>query len=159
MVMAKTAWLSALLLSGCVSFGNERIVDRTIIEQIHVGQTQQTQVLALLGEPDDRRSLRVSGYEREWWQYRYRASVVNPLAYVMLTGFFVSGIGMPDRDTVFGIFFDSDGIVRSAVHLATDYQTAWPSPQLTVTSTTTTAVWIDRPVHFEDSTRWPLNSH
>jgi hypothetical protein len=113
--------LVAVLLSGCVSFGNAALRDDTALEQIEVGRATKTDVQNLFGEPSERRSIPLGPSTYEWWGYSYSRSVINPLEYLFLVGFFVNGIGTPDTRRDLQIFFDPDGTVRSVRDQKTDY--------------------------------------
>jgi hypothetical protein len=92
---AKTSLpVSCLLLAGCVSIGSSELANNMTIEQIRVGETTKQQVASLLGEPTSQRSIEMGGWAREWWAYTYGSSVINPLEYLLLYGFFFKGIGL-----------------------------------------------------------------
>ena len=66
-----------LLLGGCVSFGNAGLADREAMTQIKAGETTREQVIALLGEPDSKRVIDLSGATFERWSYRRSSSIIN----------------------------------------------------------------------------------
>jgi len=82
-----SAVFTGMLLAGCVSVGNERLLDETTVAQIKAGETTKAQVTVLLGEPTYQRSTQVSGYTYEWWSYKVATSTINPLEYLLLVGF------------------------------------------------------------------------
>jgi outer membrane protein assembly factor BamE (lipoprotein component of BamABCDE complex) len=110
-----------LLSSGCVSFGNATLRDDTALEQIEVGTATKKDVQNVFGDPSERRSIQLGTSTYEWWGYSYSRSVINPLEYLLLVGFFVNGIGTPDTRRDLQVFFDPDGTVRSVRDQKTDY--------------------------------------
>jgi hypothetical protein len=111
----------ALLLTGCVSLGNGKLRDDTVVAQIKVGMTTKNEVQAALGDPIERRSTPLGPVTYEWWGYSYSTSVINPLEYLFLIGLFVNGIGTPDTRRDVQVFFDPDGTVRSVRDQTTRY--------------------------------------
>ncbi len=126
--------LSCFLLAGCVSFGDSSLLNEATIAQIKVGQTTKDQVVALLGEPTDRRSAGLSGYTHEWWAYSLSTSTINPLEYLFLVGFFFNGIGLPDTRRDLNLVFSPDGIVTGLFQQTTSYDMGGPLIPLSVTS-------------------------
>lgn len=154
MTRTLTLTLLGLLFAGCVSIGNQALLDEATIAQIKPGQTTMEQVTALLGEPNERRTIQLSGYTYEWWAYRHAASVINPLEYLLLVGFFFNGIGLPDTERDLGVFFNPDGIVRSLAQQTTSYDMGTPVDRMNVTSMTATTVSFagppGEPIRYED---------
>jgi outer membrane protein assembly factor BamE (lipoprotein component of BamABCDE complex) len=140
MVCRVSLGLCWLLLAGCVSLGNEKIADEATVGRVKVGETTREQVLAMLGEPDERRRAELADYSQEWWAYQYEASQFNPLEYLLIVGLFYNGIGTPDSRTELHVFFDQNGVVRSLVRQATVYDMGAPFIPPTLTSRVTTAV-------------------
>jgi len=134
--------LSALLLAGCVSVGNSSLLDEVMIGRIEVGQTTRAQVLALLGEPTERRSVTLRGSTAEWWAYSYATSVVNPLEYLLLVGLFINGIGLPDTQRELHVFMNADGIVTSIARQMTTYDLGGLFTPIKVSSQTMTTVGL-----------------
>jgi hypothetical protein len=108
-----TAWLLMVSVSGCVSWGNSDLQDDAMLDKIIVGRTTKADVVRLLGEPSTRRSRNMGPHVYEWWAYEYATSLVNPLEYLLLIGFFTNGIGTPDTRYDLHLFFDPDGTVRT----------------------------------------------
>ena len=147
-----------LLFAGCVSTGNSRLASDETMARIKVGETTKQQVAALLGEPTSQRTIEMGGWAREWWSYDYASSVINPLDYIFLYGFFFNGIGLYDtRDNV-GVFFDHRGIVSSISQLKTDYDMGRPFTSKRVASVATKTMGFSEswkaPVRFEDKAEY-----
>ncbi len=138
--------------------GNERITDERLVASIRPGETLQSQVLARLGDPNDRHAIRLSGYRHESWIYRYHRSRINPAEYLLGVGLYVSGIGLPDHDETLAVLFDPDGVVASIVHTRSSYQTSSFAPDLVIETMTQGTLWVGRIVHFSGSLRWPAES-
>ena len=117
--------LGALWLIGCVSMGNNSLRNDSALQQIVVGKSVRSDVHQILGEPRERRSIPLGPVtdkvSYEWWGYSYSRSVINPLDYLLLVGFFVNGIGLPDMQRDVQIFFEPDGTVRSVRDQTTHY--------------------------------------
>jgi outer membrane protein assembly factor BamE (lipoprotein component of BamABCDE complex) len=146
--------LCACVLTGCVSIGNEKLLDEATVVQIKVGETTKEQVQALLGEPTKRVTARLSGFTYEWWHYSHAASTINPLEYLFLVGIFFNGFGMPDTRRELAVFFDPDGIVTNLAQQTTSYDMGTPfTPMRVMSSSITTLSLASRagePVRFED---------
>lgn len=154
--MTRMRWLglSCLLLAGCVSLGTSELASDQTMAQIRVGETTKQQVTSLLGEPERRRTTEMGGATREWWAYRYESSVINPLDYLFLYGFFFNGIGFYDTRYDLSLFFDQRGILRSVLRLKTDYEMGRPFTSKQVSSVAHTTIEFPeaakRPLQFED---------
>jgi hypothetical protein len=148
-----------LLLAGCLSTGNSKLSDESILSQIKVGQTSKEQVGALLGEPSEKRVPLAGGRAPEWWSYRYSDSTVNPLEYVFLYGFLINGIGTPDTRHVLDVFYGSDGVVTTLAHMKTDYDMGGPFSPIKVTSTNVIEIALGQTkavTRFEDKMDRPI---
>ena len=145
--------LLLLWLAGCVSTGNSNLADDQTMAQITVGQTTKQQVVSLLGDPSNQRSIEMGGWTREWWGYSHASSRINPLEYLLLYGFLYNGLGQYDTQYDLGVYFDHRGIVSSLSTMKTDYEMGSPftSPQVsTVAGTLMTFPETARdPVRFE----------
>ena len=113
----------ALALAGCISLGNDHLLNDSTMTQIKPGETTKAQVSSLLGEPDYRRQTTMAGHTYEWWAYDAERSVVNPLEYLLLVGFFFNGIGTPDDRWDLHLFIDPDGVVTHVHRQKTGYDT------------------------------------
>ena len=90
--MTRALWSAfgcVLLLAGCVSAGNPHVTNDATLALIRVGETTKSQVLALLGLPEDQRSIEMAQSTKEWWRYTYATAVIYPLDYLLLYGFWV----------------------------------------------------------------------
>ena len=134
--------LAGMLLAGCVSVGNERLLDETTVAQIKAGETTKAQVTTLLGEPTYQRSTQVSGYTYEWWSYNVATSTINPLEYILLVGLFFNGLGLPDERRDLHLSISPDGIVTGLHQQVTAYDMGGPFSPLSVTSRTRTSVGL-----------------
>ena len=134
--------LTGMLLAGCVSAGNELLLNEATVGQIKAGETTKAQVTALLGEPTYQRSTLVSGYTYEWWSYSLATSTINPLEYILLVGFFFNGIGLPDERRDLHLSISPDGIVTGLYQQVTAYDMGGLFSPLSVTSRTKTSVGL-----------------
>jgi len=134
--------LAGMLLGGCLSFGNEMLLDETTVAQIKAGETTKAQVTALLGEPTYQRSTQVFGYTYEWWSYKVTTSTINPLEYILLVGFFFNGIGLPDERRDLHLSINPDGIVTGLHQQVTAYDMGGLFSPLSVTSRTKTSAGL-----------------
>jgi outer membrane protein assembly factor BamE (lipoprotein component of BamABCDE complex) len=132
--------LGALVLTGCVSLGNDHLFDDATVSKITAGETTKQQVEALLGEPSQRRISQASGSPHEWWAYSAERSTINPLEYVLLVGFLINGLGAPDERRDLLVAFNPDGIVTSLHQQTTAYDMGWPFTPLNVSSNSNTNV-------------------
>jgi hypothetical protein len=143
-----------LALAGCVSTGNSDLASNDTMAKIKVGETTMQQVADLLGEPGSQRTIEMGGWTREWWWYNYASSVINPLDYILLYGFFFNGLGLYDTRYDVGIFFDHRGIVSGMSRLTTDYDMGRPFTSLQVMSMSVKTTGFPEaskpPVQFED---------
>jgi len=158
--MTQGFWVavSCLLLAGCVSTGNSDLASDQTMAQIKVGETTKQQVAALLGEPASQRTIEMGGWTREWWSYNHAASVINPLDYIFLYGFFFNGIGLYDTRYDVGVFFDHQGIVSSLSRLKTDYDMGRPFSSKRVASVANKTMGFPEaskaPVRYEDKAEY-----
>lgn len=145
--------LLLLWLAGCVSSGNSHLADDRTMTQIVVGKTTKDQVTSLLGEPSNRRSIEMGGWNREWWGYSYASSRINPLEYLLLYGFLYNGVGQYDTQYDMSVYFDHRDIVSSLSTLKTDYDMGSPftSPRVSTVAGTMMAFseTAREPVRFE----------
>jgi len=158
--MTQGFWVavSCLLLAGCVSTGNSDLANDQTMAQIKVGETTKQQVAAFLGEPASQRTIEMGGWTREWWSYNHAASVINPLDYIFLYGFFFNGIGLYDTRYDVGVFFDHQGIVSSLSRLKTDYDMGRPFSSKRVASVANKTMGFPEasraPVRYEDKVEY-----
>ncbi len=151
-----TSVLMGLCLSfgGCISTGTSKLADAPTMEQIRVGETTKQQVAGLLGDPASKQAIEMGGSTREWWSYNYSTSVVNPLDYLFLYGFWNNGIGTADSRRDLSIFFDHRGVVSAVSKTKTDYDLGRPFSEMHLTSladkTTSFQQPTQRTVQFED---------
>ena len=129
-----SAFICCLVLTGCISTGNDRLFNDATVAQIKAGETTKGQVISLLGEPTYQRQTTMSGHGYEWWAYVGEQSTVNPLEYLLLVGFFFNGIGTPDDRRDLHLFFDPDGVLTHVHHQATTYDNGGPLSSLNYTS-------------------------
>jgi hypothetical protein len=129
------AGCSVIFLAGCISVGNPDVANDSTIARIRVGETSKQQVLALLGQPADRRSIALADAGREWWAYHYATAVINPLEYLLLYGFLTNGIGAFDTRYDLNLFFDHRGIVHALSVTTTTYEMGGPATSVVVSST------------------------
>lgn len=73
-----------LLASGCVTVGNQRLADESVVSQVHVGQ-DQGEVRALLGAPN-RVSTQDTG--ESTWDYMMISVTPNAAAFIPIVGLF-----------------------------------------------------------------------
>ena len=142
MKLQLSAVFTGMLLTGCVSVGNELLLNETTVAQIKAGETTKAQVTALLGEPTYQRSTQISGYTYEWWSYKVSTSTINPLEYILLVGFFFNGIGLPDERRDLHLSINPDGIVTGLHQQVTAYDMGGLFSPLSVTSRTRTSVGL-----------------
>jgi len=145
--------LLGLLLAGCISTGHAKLADPSVLEQIKVGETTREQVGQLLGEPDRRRSITMSGATYEHWIYRHSASVINPLEYLLLYGFLYNGLGAHDQDYMLDVAYGPTGLVATRHYQQTSYDLGSPMEPATVTShagVDSRPGQTGKPVHWED---------
>ena len=142
-----------LWLAGCASTGNSNLADDWTMEQIQVGKTTKQQVVSLLGDPSNQRSIEMGGWTREWWGYHYASAKINPLEYLLLYGFLYNGFGQYDTQYDLGVYFDHRGIVSSLSTMKTDYEMGSPvtSPRVSTVAGTMMAFpeTVRDPVRFE----------
>lgn len=134
MIKQVTCGLTGLVLAGCVSFGTSQLADPAVMDQIKVGETTKAQVVRLLGEPETRIGTTLAGVTYEGWTYRYAASVINPLEYLLLYGFLYNGPGAHDRIYMLAVSFGSGDVVRTRDYTQTSYDLGTPITNATVTS-------------------------
>ena len=104
------AALSAALLGGCASSGNERIADasqQTVSEQLVKGRTTQVQVRQLYGDPM-KSSFTDSGNES--WEYEFSRLRSKPTNFVPYVNLIYSGAEGDKKSLV--IFFDKHKVVQ-----------------------------------------------
>lgn len=141
--MTRALWSAfgcVLLLAGCVSAGNPHVTNDATLALIRVGETTKSQVLALLGLPEDQRSIEMAQSTKEWWRYTYATAVINPLDYLLLYGFWVNGIGTFDHQYDLSLYFDDKGVVSSLSLLSTSYDLGGPVHQIQVSSSREMAI-------------------
>jgi outer membrane protein assembly factor BamE (lipoprotein component of BamABCDE complex) len=136
--------LTALLLAGCLTTGNELLRNDATLAQVKAGETTKEQVIALLGDPTYRRSTTISGYTYEWWSYNMTSSTINPLEYLLLVGFFFNGIGLPDEERAFHLSFNADGVVTNVHHQVTTFDMGTFFTPLEVSSRTKTGFGLPK---------------
>jgi hypothetical protein len=132
--------LCGLALAGCISTGNPKLSDESVLAQIKAGQTTKEEVASLLGDPPEKRVPPAGGRASEWWSYSYSDSTVNPLEYILIYGLFINGIGTPDTRHVLDVFYGSDGVVTTVAHMKTDYDLGGPMSPIRVMSTNTISI-------------------
>jgi hypothetical protein len=147
--------LCGLLLGGCVSFGNAGLADRETMTQIKTGETTREQVAALLGEPDSKRAIDLSGATYERWSYRRSSSLINIWEYIPVPfyGLFFHGLGTPDIQHNLDLFYGPTGVVTTRFYTETSYETGGLFTPMTLTTTTSVEGLpggIGKPVHWED---------
>lgn len=147
--------LCSLLLGGCVSFGNAGLADREAMTQIKAGETTREQVMALLGEPDSKRVIDLSGSTFERWSYRRSSSIINIWEYIPVPfyGLFFHGLGTPDVQHNLDVFYGPTGLVTTRFYTETEYETGGlftPMTLTTVTSVDSLPGRSGKPVHWED---------
>jgi len=104
------AGLSAALLSGCASVGNERIADatpETVSAQLIKGKTNQERVRGLYGDPA-KTSFTDSG--NEIWEYDFSRMYSKPTNFIPYVNLIHSGAEGDKKSLV--IFFDKTKVVR-----------------------------------------------
>lgn len=104
--------LTLLVLSmviGCVSSG--RKVDESKLARIKVGETTETEVIALLGEPNDVSRSQAAGGETKTLSYHFMQSKAKAINYVPYANLVSSGYDHRNQ-TVF-IAIDTSGKVAS----------------------------------------------
>jgi outer membrane protein assembly factor BamE (lipoprotein component of BamABCDE complex) len=126
--------LACCLLAGCLSWGNAKLDDESVLAEIKTGQTTKQEVASLLGEPMEKRTPPAGGRGPEWWSYSYSQSTVNPLEYLLLYGFWVNGVGTPDTRHTLDVFFAPDGTVITLSHMVTNYDLGGPMTPIQVHS-------------------------
>jgi outer membrane protein assembly factor BamE (lipoprotein component of BamABCDE complex) len=139
-------------LSGCISWGNDKLEDQANLERIVAGKTTKAEIENVLGPPMNRRSTSMGPHVYEWWAYSYSTSVVNPLEYLLLIGLFVNGIGTPDTRRDLQVFFDPDGTVRSLTQQTVSYELRAIRPNKITAETTT--VGLSAPYRHEGVIRY-----
>lgn len=111
--------IAGFLLNGCISYQISRYVDGEEVvhsnEEFEVGKTTLSEVLALLGAPDDvakvgQENLLV--YERALlYRNRLKVGIPLPLSSILRTSFDISAYGTLVRYDSLALFFNSEGIL------------------------------------------------
>jgi len=140
MINMASVSLCTLALTGCISLGNDHLLNDSTMTQIKPGETTKAQIVSLIGDPDYRRQITMSGHAYEWWAYDAERSIVNPLEYVLVVGFFFYGIGTPDDRWDLHLFFDPDGVVTHVHQQTTSYDTGGSFTSRNITSKVGTSV-------------------
>lgn len=131
---------ACVLLSGCLSTGNDRLFDPATVAKLTPRETTKAQVITLLGLPNYQRQTIMAGHSYEWWGYAGEQSTVNPIEYLLVVGLFFNGIGTPDARRDLGLFFDPDGVLTHVHHQATTYETGGIVTPLNISSKVQTAM-------------------
>lgn len=144
-----------LLLGGCVSFGNAGLADRDKMAQVKAGETTREQVAALLGEPDSKREISLSGATFERWSYRRSSSLINIWEYIPVPfyGLFFHGLGTPDVQHNLDVFYGPTGVVTTRFYTETSYETGGLFTPMTLTTNTSVESLpggMGNPVRWED---------
>jgi hypothetical protein len=137
--------LSSLLLAGCVSIGNPNLADETMMARLKVGETTKQEVVTLLGQPAQERSIEIAETVREWWSYEYATAVINPLDYLFLYGFWTNGIGLFDTRYDLKLSFNYKGVVNGLSLLTTSYDMGGPVSAMRVTGVSDSTIGVAGP--------------
>lgn len=100
---------TALILSGCVTMGNERIKGQTqesVASNIVEGKTTKAEVVAAYG---DAASVGFTDSGNEVWNYTYTRAVPTPQTFIPIVGLFTAGANTTTTGLV--ILFNREGIV------------------------------------------------
>ncbi len=98
------------LLSGCVSAGNQAILNQSNVAQIKEGVSTKADVKAAVGEPMNITPIPGG----EVWQYSGGKLSMSPLAFIPVVGLvaLASGNGVNRQNNDLWVLFDNEGIVR-----------------------------------------------
>ena len=119
--MKKTVKIFAatLILSGCVTSGNQRLTDEAAVAQVKEGMTQ-AQVRALVGEPS---SVTTLGNGEVVWGYVMMNVKPNAASFVPVVGLFA---GRADSQTsTLTVYFQADGTVKNTSRSRMKSQTSY----------------------------------
>ena len=100
---------AALVLSGCVTTGNERMKGQTqssVASKITEGKTTKADVVAAYG---DATAVSFTDSGNEIWTYAYTRAVPTPQTFIPIVGLFTAGADTTTNSLV--ILFNRDGIV------------------------------------------------
>lgn len=105
---------AVLLVIGCASSGNKRIMDASFMDGLKIGVTTKDEVKALLGEPQETRAAEAmptspGGMSMEQWRYIGTNSSVNAAAFIPLVDIFAGKQTHVARCV--DIWFEPNGIV------------------------------------------------
>ena len=106
-----------LLLAGCATVGNPKLMDDQLLAAIQSKQTTQQQVLEWLGEPMQASEINQNGHPVVSWGYGYGHSEVNPLLYVPIVNLVVlacCSISEQDGRSL-TLTFTADGLVDQKI--------------------------------------------
>ncbi len=96
----------AVVLTGCASSGHE--LDQNKVSQIKKGVTTKTQVLELVGKPEE---VAINDAGESTWTYRYTHTSAQAQNFIPIVGAFDSGYDTQVQTTT--VTFTTDGIVKS----------------------------------------------
>jgi outer membrane protein assembly factor BamE (lipoprotein component of BamABCDE complex) len=99
--------VGGMVLFGCTTVGNERIIQDEIVSQIKPGKSTKAAVKALVGGPTKVSS---TDTNEEVWDYEYTISEMRAATFIPVVGIFAGGA---DMDTyTLTIRFTKEGIVK-----------------------------------------------
>jgi hypothetical protein len=100
---------AALVLSGCVTAGNERMKGQTqssVAQKITEGKSTKADVLAAYG---DATQVSFTDSGNEIWTYEYTRAVPTPQSFIPIVGLFTAGADTTTTGLV--VLFDKGGVV------------------------------------------------
>jgi hypothetical protein len=97
-----------LLLAGCASTGNQKIMNADFMKSLQIGVTTKDDAKALLGEPEHTGS-QEGGYNWEVRRYAGTDRSVNAASFIPLVD--IAAGRMTTRARVVDLYFDSKGIL------------------------------------------------
>jgi hypothetical protein len=99
----------ALMLSGCVTMGNEKMKGQTqesVASKITEGKTTKAEVVAAYG---DAAAVSFTDSGNEIWSYSYTRAVPTAQTFIPIVGLFAAGANTTTTGLV--VLFDRNGIV------------------------------------------------
>ena len=100
---------AALVLSGCVTMGNERMKGQTqesVATKITEGKTTKAEVVAAYG---DAATVSFTDSGNEIWTYTYTRAVPTAQTFIPIVGIFAGGANTTTTGLV--VLFDKNGVV------------------------------------------------
>jgi outer membrane protein assembly factor BamE (lipoprotein component of BamABCDE complex) len=109
--------LAALLLSGCISSGNEVLKSQdtaTVQQNVVDGKTTRDQILSMYGTPN---RTAIGSNNKEIWTYTWAHRRPQGQNYIPIVGAFVGGVDLQQKTLI--VQFDDNHVVMK--HLVSEY--------------------------------------